>query len=50
MTGMLGSAFGALGTILVVLIAGLYFAMSPSTYANGLLRLVPPPRRQHMRG
>ncbi|MBO1327939.1 AI-2E family transporter [Acetobacter suratthaniensis] len=50
MTGMLGSAFGALGTILVVLIAGLYFAMSPTTYANGLLRLVPPPRRQHMRG
>ncbi|QEO17685.1 AI-2E family transporter [Acetobacter vaccinii] len=49
MTGMLGSAFGALGTILVVLIAGLYFAMSPATYANGMLRLIPPAKRPHMR-
>ncbi|NHO34159.1 AI-2E family transporter [Acetobacter fallax] len=41
MTGFLGSAFGALGTMAVVLIAGIYFAASPSIYANGLLRLVP---------
>lgn len=41
MTGFLGSAFGALGTAAVVLIAGVYFAASPATYANGILRLVP---------
>ncbi|MBO1360728.1 AI-2E family transporter [Acetobacter sacchari] len=41
MTGFLGSAFGALGTIAVVVIAGLYFAADPSLYANGILRLVP---------
>ncbi len=41
MTGFLGSAFGALGTMAVVLIAGIYFAASPSIYANGILRLVP---------
>ncbi|NHO54743.1 AI-2E family transporter [Acetobacter estunensis] len=41
MTGFLGSAFGVLGTMAVVLIAGLYFAASPALYANGMLRLVP---------
>lgn len=41
MTGFLGSALGALGTLAVVVIAGLYFAMSPALYANGMLRLVP---------
>ncbi|MDG6094707.1 AI-2E family transporter [Acetobacter sp. AN02] len=41
MTGLLGSAFGAMGTVFVVLVAGLYFATSPKLYANGLLRLVP---------
>lgn len=45
MTGIVGSAFGALGTIVVILIAGLYFAMSPSLYANGALRLVPVTQR-----
>ncbi|MFT8730484.1 MAG: AI-2E family transporter [Acetobacter fabarum] len=49
MTGILGSAFGAIGTLVVVLIAGLYFAMSPATYANGLLRLVPEERRPVIR-
>ncbi|MFT8467802.1 AI-2E family transporter [Acetobacter syzygii] len=49
MTGILGSAFGAIGTLVVVLIAGLYFAMSPATYANGLLRLVPEERRPIIR-
>ncbi|MBO1326619.1 AI-2E family transporter [Acetobacter sp. TBRC 12305] len=50
MTGILGSAFGAIGTIVVVLIAGLYFAMSPASYANGLLRLVPQDNRPKVRG
>ncbi|TCS34233.1 putative PurR-regulated permease PerM [Acetobacter aceti NBRC 14818] len=41
MTGFLGSAFGVMGTLAVVVIAGLYFAASPALYANGILRLVP---------
>ncbi|MBB2204506.1 AI-2E family transporter [Gluconacetobacter takamatsuzukensis] len=41
MTGVLSSAFGAVGTLAVILIAGLYFALSPALYANGLLRLFP---------
>ncbi|AOX19373.1 AI-2E family transporter [Kozakia baliensis] len=44
-TGILSSAFGLLGTIAVVLIAGLYFAMSPAMYVDGLLRLVPEAHR-----
>ncbi|MCH4024583.1 MAG: AI-2E family transporter [Acetobacter sp.] len=41
MTGLLGSAFGAVGTIFVVIVAGIYFAISPSLYARGVLRMVP---------
>ncbi|GBQ15966.1 AI-2E family transporter [Swaminathania salitolerans] len=40
-TGILSSAFGLLGTVAVILIAGLYFAMSPAIYVDGMLRLVP---------
>lgn len=49
MTGIVGSAFGAVGTVVVILIAGLYFAMSPSLYANGALRLVPVAQRPRTR-
>ncbi|MFE8874464.1 AI-2E family transporter [Acetobacter persici] len=49
MTGILGSAFGAAGTIVVILIAGLYFAMDPALYANGALRLVPVAQRPRAR-
>ncbi|OAG75824.1 putative permease [Acetobacter malorum] len=49
MTGILGSAFGAAGTIVVILIAGLYFAMDPGLYANGALRLVPVAQRPRAR-
>ncbi|CAP55963.1 conserved hypothetical protein [Gluconacetobacter diazotrophicus PA1 5] len=45
MTGVLSSAFGAAGTLAVILIAGLYFALSPALYVNGLLRLIPPGHR-----
>lgn len=44
-TGLLSSAFGILGTIFVVLISSLYFALSPSLYINGFLRLIPPAHR-----
>ena len=49
MTGIVGSAFGAVGTAVVALIAGLYFAISPSLYANGVLRLVPVTQRPRAR-
>lgn len=49
MTGILGSAFGVAGTIIVILIAGLYFAMDPALYANGALRLVPRSQRPRAR-
>ena len=48
-TGLLGSAFGLVGTLFVVLISGFYFAVSPSLYINGVLRLVPPHQRESAR-
>ena len=45
--GFLGSAFGLVGTVVVILIAGIYFAASPATYVNGMLRLVPTAHRNH---
>lgn len=49
MSGIISSAFGTLGTLAVILIAGLYFAMSPTLYANGIIRLVPPAYRPKAR-
>ncbi len=48
-TGLLGSAFGLVGTIFVVLMAAFYFAVSPSLYINGFLRIVPPTQRETTR-
>jgi predicted PurR-regulated permease PerM len=48
-TGILSSAFGALGTLAVILIAALYFALSPALYINGVLRLFPEPHRPMVR-
>ncbi|MCX8666280.1 AI-2E family transporter [Acetobacteraceae bacterium B3987] len=48
-TGLLGSAFGLVGTLFVVLISAFYFAVSPSLYINGVLRLVPPYQREAAR-
>lgn len=44
-TGFLSSALGVVGTLAVVLMAGLYFALSPTAYVNGFIRLVPVPQR-----
>ncbi|UYH52104.1 AI-2E family transporter [Candidatus Kirkpatrickella diaphorinae] len=49
-TGILTSAFGVLGTMAVILISGLYFALTPHVYVDGLLRLVPPAQRPAIRG
>ncbi|QDH15725.1 AI-2E family transporter [Oecophyllibacter saccharovorans] len=49
LTGLLSSAFGLIATLLVILIAAFYFALSPSLYINGFLRLVPPAYRKNAR-
>ncbi|GAB6853850.1 AI-2E family transporter [Asaia astilbis] len=48
-TGILSSAFGLLGTLAVIVIAGLYFALSPAIYVDGMLRLVPKGHRPKAR-
>ena len=47
--GALGSAFGLLGTLVVILIAGIYLAASPHLYVNGFLRLMPVASRHRAR-
>ncbi len=49
MTGFITSVFGVIGTIFVIFIAGLYFAVSPDLYGNGLLRLFPSRQRPKIR-
>ncbi|WP_181304973.1 AI-2E family transporter [Rufibacter sp. XAAS-G3-1] len=43
------STFGVLANILIVLVIGIYLAISPQETANGLVRLVPKPRRPRAR-
>lgn len=43
------STFAALGGILVIIAVGIYFAMEPGIYRDGLIRLVPPARRERAR-
>lgn len=40
-TGVATSTLGVIGSLLVVLAAGIYFAVSPQMYVNGTLRLLP---------
>ena len=46
---LFGSVFRAVAYIAVLLFAALYFAVQPSRYLYGLLRLVPAPRRDGAR-
>ncbi|MGJ0428598.1 AI-2E family transporter [Methylobacter sp.] len=39
--GVFSTAFGALGSILIVIVLGLYFAVEPKTYIDGVARLFP---------
>lgn len=41
MTGFAGTALGAFTNLVLVLFGGLYFAIQPRLYRNGLLKLVP---------
>jgi predicted PurR-regulated permease PerM len=40
---------GILGAFVLILITGYYMAIRPEPLVNGLVRLAPPPRREHMR-
>jgi predicted PurR-regulated permease PerM len=40
---------GILGALVLILITGYYMAIRPEPLVNGLVRLAPPPRREHMR-
>ena len=40
------STFAALGGMLVIIAVGIYFAVEPGIYRDGLIRLVPPARRE----
>ncbi|QDH14465.1 AI-2E family transporter [Formicincola oecophyllae] len=48
-TGLLSSALGVLGVIVVIVVAGFYFALSPSLYVDGFLRMVPISHRDRVR-
>ncbi|MGJ0489492.1 AI-2E family transporter [Methylobacter sp.] len=43
--GIFSTAFGALGSTLIVIVLGLYFAVEPKTYIDGVTRLFPQERR-----
>lgn len=40
-----GGVLGGLGEALLMLVVGIYFAADPTTYVNGLVRLIPPRKR-----
>jgi predicted PurR-regulated permease PerM len=40
---------GVLGALVLILITSFYMAIRPDPLVNGLVRLVPPPRREHVR-
>jgi predicted PurR-regulated permease PerM len=52
LAGQIGRATGAgvqaIGELVVVLVAGVYFAAQPKLYRNGLLKLAPPSARERL--
>jgi predicted PurR-regulated permease PerM len=44
--GFAGTALGALGTLTLIVITGVYLAADPGLYRRGVLSLVPPVRRE----
>lgn len=46
LSAIMGTAFGALANLAVVLIVGVYLALSPARYARGALHLVPQDHRE----
>jgi predicted PurR-regulated permease PerM len=47
--GLFSSTAGALASVIVFLFVGLFIALDPETYRDGMLRLVPFPRRARAR-
>jgi predicted PurR-regulated permease PerM len=47
--GLFSSTAGALASVIVFLFVGLFVALDPETYRDGMLRLVPLPRRARAR-
>ena len=45
-TGVFSTALGGLANVLVILVVGLYLAVAPKLYVNGVLHLVPQRRRE----
>lgn len=50
LAGMMNATLGALGSLLLILVVAVYLALSPGTYVDGLVRLVPPSHRDTARG
>jgi predicted PurR-regulated permease PerM len=46
--GVFSSTFGALASLLFILVTGIFFAAQPQVYINGILRMVPPVRRRRI--
>lgn len=44
-TTAFSTLLGALANVLIILFIGLYLAVTPSLYVDGVVRLVPPPKR-----
>lgn len=44
--GYAGLTLGALGSVALMLVMAIYFAVSPAIYKNGLVRLMPPAARE----
>lgn len=42
----LGTSFGVLGDVYIILLLGVFFTASPSIYKNGILLLVPKPQKE----
>jgi predicted PurR-regulated permease PerM len=47
--GIFATALSALGALLVIVLLGIYMAAEPEPYRNGILRLIPLPRRERAR-
>ena len=45
LASMMNATLGALGSLLLMLVVAVYLALSPGTYVDGLVRLVPPSHR-----
>jgi predicted PurR-regulated permease PerM len=47
--GVFSTTFGALLSVVFILVIGIYLAFQPSVYVAGILRLIPPERRKRAR-